>query len=144
MSVADEVSAAIARDIADARVVAEGRMRGTVRIERLTGPPVTDPDTGEVTHARELVYEGGSRSHYTGTPWPETPDVGESLRWRRPVFVSIPFGPVIRVGDHVTILTDPDTPQIVGNEYRVVEPGNASQETAQRVLCHDTGDRWEG
>ncbi len=128
--------------LARGRAMAEARMRGTSRITRVAkdadGQPiqVTDSD-GNVTQERETIYEGKSRAHYTGTPWPSTPDVSGTEVTIRPIFLSIPSSTPARieVGDLVEILTDIDTPSLAGDVYRVIEPGNASQETAQRILC---------
>lgn len=131
------------------REMAESRMRSQIKITRIAvdefGNPVqvTTPD-GDVTEERVTVYTGKARIHYPGTPWPSTPDVGGAEVTIRPIFTSIPIGAVLplgalEVGDLVNVVSDLDTPALAGDVYRVIEPGNASQETAQRVLCQHYG-----
>lgn len=118
-------------------------MRTTCTVDRIRrddqGEPITETSAeGDVTEVRDEVYAGKCRVHYTGTPWPATPDVAGATVTVRPIFVSIPISaPQLQVGDRITITADLDTPAIVGNVYRAIEPGNASQETAQRVLAQD-------
>lgn len=118
-------------------------MRTTCIVDRIRrddqGEPITETSSeGDVTEVRDEVYAGKCRVHYTGTPWPATPDVAGATVTVRPIFVSIPISaPQLQVGDRIMITADLDTPAIVGNVYRAIEPGNASQETAQRVLAQD-------
>lgn len=128
------------------RPAALERMRGRCVIRR-PGPLVTD-ESGDVTQTLEQVYpapawpsshphaHGPCRTHYTGVPWPSPAESAGATIVLRPTFVSIPFGVQLEVGDEVEILSDPDTPQLVGMRGRVVEPANASQETAQRILVN--------
>lgn len=131
------------------------RMRSEVIIDRIRrdedGEPVTTTSpAGVVTEVRDVIYpdpewpedhpwkHGPARVHYTGTPWPATPDVAGLSVTVRPIFTSIPIGaPRIEIGDRIRVIADRDTPTLVGDMYRAIEPGNASQETAQRILCHD-------
>ena len=62
--------------------------------------------------------------------------VGVAISQSR-VVVRVPFGTVYRVGDRVTIVSDPDNPQLVGTVYRVASIDDMSQATAQRLLCED-------
>lgn len=118
-------------------------MRTTCIVDRIRrddqGEPITETSPeGVETQVRDDVYAGKCRVHYPGTPWPATPDVAGATVTVRPIFVSIPISaPQLQVGDRITITADLDTPAIVGNVYRAIEPGNASQETAQRVLAQD-------
>lgn len=144
------VDVSFGQEIADAlvelRALANSRMRTTCTVDRIRldadgNPMTTTSSTGVVTEVRDDVYVGKCRVHYTGTPWPNTPDVAGTEITVRPIFVSIPIdAPQLKVGDRITVTADLDTPAIVGNVYRAIEPGNASQETAQRVLCQDYSD----
>lgn len=139
-------AAFLAERLAQSRKYAEARMRTTCTVDRIRladdgNPMTTTSSTGVVTEEREGVYEGKCRVHYSGTPWPNTPDVAGASVTVRPIFVSIPIdAPPLKVGDRITVTADLDTPLIVGNVYRAIEPGNASQETAQRVLCQHLED----
>lgn len=110
------------------------RMRATCKITR-PGDDLNEDDHGNVTPTETLVYEGKCYAHYPGLKFETNREsVGVRIAEYRAV-VSIPFDPVIKEGDKVTIVADPDTPRLDGAVYQVATIDVQSQTTAQRLLC---------
>lgn len=133
--------------IARGRAAFIDRMRATCVIDRLDA--TTIDDDGRTARARTQIYPDPSRHagdpHADGKCYVRYPGVafetnkqsaGVTIVDSR-VIVRIPFGPIIRPGDRVRILTDPDNPQLAGSVYRVASIDDQSQATAQRLLCDD-------
>ena len=136
VSVADSISESIARATQDAREQFLGRMRGTYLVERENG--TTEGDLpGSVVPNWETVWEGPGYTRYPGLAFEQTPTVGSFQFTVSRVVVRVPFGPVFRPGDRVTVVSDPDNPQIEGTLLRVASIDDQSQATAQRLLCED-------
>lgn len=134
MTFGDALASALPR----LRGYAESRMRGSCRIERPDqANPVTDPDTLEVTLPLALVGEVKCYTRYPGLAFEQNPEAGGSVQVISRLVVRIPFGLICRPGDVVTILSDPDNPQLVGTKLRVASIDDQSQATAQRLLCED-------
>lgn len=111
------------------------RMRGTCQIDRPTG--TTGDGKGGVTETLESVATVPCYIRYPGLAYESTYDsAGASVSQSR-VVVRVPFGVVYRPGDRVTVLSDPDNPQLVGTVLRVASIDDMSQATAQRLLCED-------
>lgn len=133
--------------LARGRRAAIARMRATCIIER-PGADETDDD-GNVTTTFTQVYpdpewpddhphaDGKCYSRYPGLAWEQTPEVAGATIVSSRLVVRIPFGAVIRPGDRVTILADPDNPQMAGTKLRVESIDDQSQATAQRLITTD-------
>lgn len=122
------------------REAAAGRMRGTCVIRRpLPDQVVEDEETGKTTpaYASPDPYTGSCYTRYPGLAYEQNLRAGGFVVAQSRVVVRIVHGPVIRPGDLVEILTDPDNPQLVGTVLRVASIDDMSQATAQRLLCED-------
>ena len=120
------------RVLARARAAFLRRMRATCRVER---PGKPDPLTGLPSWA--LVYEGRCYTRYPGLAFEQSPEVAGAVLAQSRVILRVPFGVQYRPGDVVTILSDPDNPQMVGARLRVESCDDQSQASAQRLLCND-------
>lgn len=121
--------------LAQGRAAFIRRMRASCLIT-VAGPIVTLPD-GSTEPSSTTVYEGPCYTRYPGLAFEQTPDVaGVTLTVSR-VVVRIPHGTVVPVGAVVTIVADPDNPQMAGTKLRVASVDDQSQATAQRLLCED-------
>jgi hypothetical protein len=131
-------AAQLPRTLANARRSFQRRMRGSCTISRPDeSNPVTDPDTLEVTYPETPIFEGPCYVRYPGLAFEQNPEAGGSVQVISRLVVRIPFGLICRPGDVVTILSDPDNPQLVGTKLRVASIDDQSQATAQRLLCED-------
>lgn len=131
MTFGDELAAGLAV----LRVHAESRMRASCRITR-PGLAVTD-ENGDVTYPVTLVFEGPCYTRYPGLAFEQNADSGGVSVVQSRIVVRVPFGPIVRPGDVVTIVSDPDNPQLAGTVLRVASIDDQSQSTAQRLLCED-------
>jgi len=122
--------------LARGRAAFEARMRGTCSIDRPTGQTTSDDD-GKVTPVTVNVYEGKCYTRYPGLAFETNHESAGVQVVDSRIVVRIPFGTKHRPGDVVTILTDPDNPQLIGCVYRVASIDDQSQATAQRLLCVD-------
>lgn len=123
--------------VGQARVEFVGRMRARCHIER---PEGVDED-GKGGAAGRLVTVGQPETpcylRYPGLAFETNLDLAGSRVAQSRVVIRVPFGAIYRPGDRVTILSDPDNPQLVGTVYRVASIDDMSQATAQRLLCED-------
>lgn len=123
------------------RAMAESRMRGTCTIRRpIPGEEADDPTLPGRTipvYEDEPVYVGKCYLRYPGLAHEQNPVFAGATDVVTRVIVRIPFGPICRPGDVVTIDSDPDNPQLVGTSLRVASIDDQSQATAQRLLCED-------
>ena len=130
-------SVSVARALRHARPGFERRMRATCRVERPTGGLVYDPvlmvDVPEVV----LVSEPRCYVRYPGIAFEQSPEVAGAVLAQSRVVLRVPFGVQYRPGDVVTVLSDPDNPQMVGARLLVESCDDQSQATAQRLLCTD-------
>lgn len=126
----------VAAGLAELRIHAESRMRGTCTIERPAGDAVTDDD-GVVTRGFGEVYAGKCYTRYPGLAQEANREAGGTTITESRIVVRIPFGPICKPGDRVTITADLDNPQLAGAVYRVESIDDQSQATAQRLLCSD-------
>lgn len=111
------------------------RMLDTCIIRR-PGPLDTD-ENGDVSQESETVYEGVCYTNYPGLAWEQVlATAGLSVTASR-IVVTVPFGVAFEVGDLVTIVAAPDNPQLERMEYLVMSIDDASQKTAQHLLCID-------
>lgn len=125
----------LADALSELRGLAGERMRGTCRITR-PGPWVSD-GTGGGSHVPTTVYEGKYYARYPGLAFEQNTEVAGGTAVVSRLVVRIPFGPICRPGDQVEVLTDPDNPQMVGVRLAVASVDDASQNTAQRLICND-------
>jgi hypothetical protein len=122
-------------------------MTASAVVVRKTGTEVDD-------HGREVVT---TKQIYPDPSWPEDhPHTDGKCYFRYPglAFASVfdsagvtvtqsrlvgrfPFGVEFSVGDVVTIVSDPNNPNLVGTELMVASVDDQSQATAQRVLLDD-------
>ena len=128
------------------RAEAELLMFDACTVDR-PGPPVTDPETGEVTPSMERIYPTPEQIA-AGNPGKckvqqtiaqsSNPTAGghsftvQNTRWDTPVSAG-PFA----VDDVVTMTGAVLDPQMVGRVYRVVELFHKSGATAQRVRVEE-------
>lgn len=125
----------VAAGLAELRAHAQTRMRASCTITR-PGAPVTD-EYGDVSILDSTVFEGPCYTRYPGLAFEQNADVGGASVVASRIVVRIPFGPICRPGDVVTITADPDNPQLVGTRLQVASIDDQSQATAQRLLCVD-------
>lgn len=114
----------------------------------LIGPPVTDPDTGVVGPSRQILYQDvPCYARYPGLAFEANHPVGGVVITDSRIVVRIPhehrteddYQPYqVPVDALVEIVTDPDTPQMIGAVFQVKSLDDQSQATAQRLLCEDT------
>lgn len=119
----------------DGRAAFERRMRATCLIRRVTGSTINEWGTETPTYI--TVYAGKCYTRYPGMAFEQNPEVGGFNLTVSRLVLRIPFGPVVKPGDVVTIVSDVDNPQMVGSKLRVASMDDQSQATAQRVLCED-------
>ena len=111
------------------------RMRDSCVIVR-PGLPVDDGQGG-VIESVTPVYEGACYVRYPGLAFESNRELAGVEVVQSRVVVRVPFGPIFRPGDVVTILASPDTPHLAGTVLRVASIDDQSQATAQRLLCED-------
>lgn len=117
------------------RAAFEKRMRATCAVVRPTGSTVDVAGREVVTFT--TVYEGRCYVRYPGVAFETNRDSQTVTIVQSRVVVRVPFGPAFAPGDVVEIVTDPDTPHLVGTQLRVASIDDQSQATAQRLLCED-------
>ncbi|ACV09808.1 DUF6093 family protein [Jonesia denitrificans] len=109
---------------------------------------VTDPDTGEVTPGRVLLYEDvPCYARYPGLAFETDRQVGGVQIVDSRIVVRIPheykdeagvWHPfVVPVNALITFTSDPDNPKMPGTTFLVKSLDDQSQATAQRILCED-------
>ena len=143
MSFGDDVAAGLRL----LRGEAVSRMRDTCIIVR-PGAMVTDDD-GNVTQSSTQIYpapgwpddhphaDGKCYTRYPGLAFEQNREVGGATIVDSRIVVRVPFGVAFRPGDLVTITSSLDNPQLAGTVLRVMSIDDASQTTAQRLLCSD-------
>lgn len=119
----------------DGRAAFERRMRATCLIRRVTGSTIDE--WGAETPTYSEVYAGRCYTRYPGMAFEQNPEAGGFNLTVSRIVLRIPFGPIVKPGDAVTITSDVDNPQMVGSKLRVASMDDQSQSTAQRVLCED-------
>lgn len=133
--------AELAAGLAELQAAAESRMRGSCTIRRpLPGDELDDPILpGRVVpvYEPEPIYVGKCYLRYPGLAHEQNPVFAGATTTISRVILRIPFGPVLRPGDVVTIDSDPDNPQLVGTTLRVGSLDDQSQSTAQRAILDD-------
>lgn len=107
-------------------------MRASCRVER---PGKPDPLTGLPSWTQ--VYDGRCYTRYPGLAFEQSPEAGGAVFTVSRLVVRVPFGVAYRPGDRVTIVSDPDNPQMAGTRLRVASIDDQSQASAQRLLCED-------
>ena len=116
---------------------AEKGMVDTCIIERPSGEPVTDPDTGVVSPSHELVYEGRCKVQQTLAQSTDA-EAGGAVFTVQGSRLDIPVGAgPVRTGDRVRMLSGVHNPALAGNVYRIVELFEKSWQTAQRVRVEE-------
>ncbi|GAB3166621.1 DUF6093 family protein [Myceligenerans halotolerans] len=114
------------------RRAAEKLMVDTCTVHRI-GDPVTDPDTGEVTPSKTLLYTGRCKVQ-TYEAQEFNPEVAEAIRAVQRYTVHVPvasFAP--EVGDVVEITAATLDAQLTGRRYRVAALLHKSMATAYRL-----------
>lgn len=134
--------ARVRRALARARTAALARMRGSCTIRRpIPGQEVQDPlgPPGATVPAYESepIYSGRFYLRYPGLAHEQNPTFAGATTVISRIVLRIPFGPIARPGDVVTINSDPDNPQLVGTVLRVASIDDQSQSSAQRLLLED-------
>ena len=131
----------LAAGLAELRQYAESRMRGTCTIRRpIPGEEPDDPTLPGRTipvYEDEPVYVGKCYLRYPGLAHEQNPVFAGATTTISRVILRVPFGPILRPGDVVTIDSDPDNPQLVGTMFRVGSLDDQSQATAQRAILDD-------
>lgn len=125
--------------LAELRVIAETRMRGRLLAQRPVPGQEDVLEDGTVVPLfdHEFEHETPFYCRYPGLAHETVRhSAGTSIVESRLV-VRVPFGRVYRPGDVLTILEDPDNPQIEGVVVRVASIDDQSQATAQRLLTED-------
>lgn len=118
------------------RAAVLARMRGTYLVEREDG--FTEGELpGQIIPKWVKIWEGPGYARYPGLAFEERPVVGGFQFTVSRIVVRVPFGPVFRPGDRVTVISDPDNTQLNGTQLRVASIDDQSQSTAQRLLCED-------
>lgn len=121
-------------DTATARARAESLMSSACTVFA-TGEPVTDPNTGEVTHAPATVWSGPCRVRPAGTQARET-DAGGSELFTYDYLISVPFAVVSVFEKHrVTVTSSPDA-ALVGVTMEVQKVDRGDTITARRLSCN--------
>ncbi|WP_435245108.1 DUF6093 family protein [Streptomyces tendae] len=117
-------------------------MGDTIQISRSGGPPVLNPDTGDLEDpAPRVVYEGpgavldstaapGITVPVAGQPYPDDPK--NTYRLLTP-----PRAPVADRDDTVRVLHAAQDPALIGRTWRCTQPGLASTVIAVRVTWLD-------
>lgn len=123
--------------LARGRAMFEARYRGRCTVERATDDSEID-DYGRETPVVETIYEDlPCYVSYDGVPFESTYDsAGVTITQGRVELITA-VGKNIVVDDVVTITSDPDSPELVGNSFRVASQVPRSQGTRQRVLLED-------
>ncbi len=111
------------------------RMHDSCEIVR-PGLPVDDGDGG-VEPTSTPVYEGVCYLRYPGLAQEALREAAGGGVAQSRIVVRVPFGPVFRPGDRVTITSAPYIPHLAGTVLRVASIDDQSQATAQRLLCED-------
>lgn len=137
----------VSRVLQRGRAQTEARMTASAVVVRKTGTEVDD-------YGREVIT---TKQIYPNPDWPaDHPHADGKCYFRYPglAFASVfdsagvtvtqsrlvgrfPFGVEFAVGDVVTIVTDPNNPNLAGTELMVASVDDQSQATAQRVLLDD-------
>ncbi|TQE33064.1 DUF6093 family protein [Streptomyces ipomoeae] len=117
-------------------------MGDTVRITRPSGPPVLNPDTGNLEEPPpQVVYEGpgavlddsaarGLTVPVAGQPWPDNPNTPYRL-------LTPADAPVAARDDEVTVTRAAYDPSLLTRSWRCTQPGQASTLIAVRVTPLD-------
>ena len=121
--------------LAQGRAAFERRMRATCLIRRVTGSAIDEWGAEVPTYSE--VYAGKCYTRYPGMAFEQNPEVGGFNLTVSRLVLRIPFGPVVKPGDLVSITADVDNPQMVGSPMRVASVGDQSQATAQRIQVED-------
>lgn len=122
--------------LAAGRVAAESLMVDACIIDR-PGEPVTDPETGVVSPAHSLVYVGPCKVQQT-LAQSSSPEAGGAVFTVQGARLDIPVGVgPVAVGDRVRMTAAVSNPDLVGNQYRLVELFEKSWQTAQRVRVEE-------
>jgi S1-C subfamily serine protease len=125
---------AIAGALPDLRAEAEARMVSTCTIGE-PGDPVTDPETGEVTHPLvDVTYSGICRVR-PATLQAQSRQMGGAEAFVSDVLVSLPATATgIRKGMLVTVDSSPDA-DLVGLRAEIQDAGRGDSLTARRMWC---------
>jgi len=117
-------------------------MGDTVQISRAAGPPVLNPDTGELEDPPpRIVYEGpgavldstagpGITVPVAGQPYPDDPKTTYRL-------LTPPDAPVAERDDTVRVVRAAQDPALLGRTWRCTQPGLAATVIAVRVTWLD-------
>ncbi|MFB7649469.1 DUF6093 family protein [Streptomyces sp. NPDC056084] len=117
-------------------------MGDTIQISRAAGPPVLNPDTGELEEpARRVLYEGpGAVLDSSAAPGISVPVAGQTYpddpkdTYR---LLTPPLAPVAARDDTVRVLHAAQDPALIGRTWRCTQPGLASTLIAVRVTWLD-------
>ncbi|MER0443019.1 DUF6093 family protein [Streptomyces sp. Edi4] len=129
-------------------VLQEMLMGDTVRISRPAGPPVLNPETGELEPVPpHVVYEGpgavydssqapGVVTPLAGQPYPDDP--------KNPYRLLTPtIAPIAERDDTITVVHASQDPTLVGRSWRCVQPSGASSLLVVRVTWLDENNETE-
>jgi hypothetical protein len=99
-----------------------------------SGEDITDPQTGEVTHARETVWFGPCRVRPAGTQGSDVTAGGAELR-RYDFVVSLPFAVTDVIKGHRLTITDSPDAALAGRTFEVQDVAAGDTITARRLGC---------
>lgn len=119
------------------RAAAERLMTNRVRVRRHTGEVVTDPLTGQVSKASELVYgaaDGGDIAKITasGASVADRREVGGRDAYVETLRLDLPVRADCRSGDVVEVLSSQMDQTLVGLEFELVNQDRGEWRTAHR------------
>lgn len=125
--------------LTELRAITETRMRGRLLARRPLPGQETVNDDGSVSPLYDAVFEHETPYYgrYPGLAHETVRHTSGSAVVESRLVIRVPFGRAYRPGDVLTILEDPDNPQMVGSVFRVASIDDQSQSTAQRLLCED-------
>ena len=131
------VVASVAKALKRGRAAFESRCRARCKVTRSTGEMVEDDDGYEVPEIVIVYAELPCYLSYDGVPFESTSDSQGVTVTQGRVELVTSTGRDLAVDDVVTMLDDPDNPDLVGAQYRVASQVPRSQGTRQRVLLED-------
>lgn len=124
-----------------ARGRAQARMTSTVRIRRATGKS-KNPATGRIEPVWAVIYEGPGRVRQSNAQPRNIDAAGQRLAEQSPT-VGLPIGDdprivsgssaAVRVDDVGTVLTNPEDPDRVGQQFRIAGTHDQTHSSSRRL-----------
>lgn len=127
--------------LAAARALAGALQQGTVRIRRKTGES-KNPATGRIEPVWTDIYEGPGRVRQSNAQPRNVDAAGQRLAEQSPT-VGLPIGDDprivtgssadVRVDDVGTVLTNPEDPERVGQQFRIAGTHDQTHSSSRRL-----------